>query len=138
MTGASDGIGAALLGLGVLAALALIAVGGRALVTRRGDRLKAALMVGAGVVVLINVWLYSLPSPGRQRSRSSRAATLSARAEVAMPLLLQIRSAQPYHGFNPRQSRALSYRPRVSSRIAASRPPSVSGYMRSAMIVRTI
>lgn len=62
MTG---GLVAVMLSLGVLAALAMIAVGVRALVTGRGDRLKAGLMVGAGVVVLINVWLYALPPPGR-------------------------------------------------------------------------
>ncbi len=56
---------AAMLSLGVLAALVLIGVGGRALLTGQGDRLKAGLMIGAGVVVLINVWLYSLPGPGR-------------------------------------------------------------------------
>lgn len=55
----------ALLGLAVLAALALAGVGGWALATGRGDRLKAGLMIGAGIVVLINVWLYSLPPPGR-------------------------------------------------------------------------
>ncbi len=58
-----NGAMSALLGVAVLAALVLIAVGGQALATRRGDRLKAALMVAAGVVVLVNVWLYSLPPP---------------------------------------------------------------------------
>jgi len=61
----TGGLVAVMLSLGVLAALAMIAVGVRALVTGRGDRLKAGLMVGAGVVVLINVWLYALPPPGR-------------------------------------------------------------------------
>ena len=56
---------AVLLSLGVLAGLVLIGVGGRALATGQGDRLKAGLMVGAGVVILINVWLYALPMPGR-------------------------------------------------------------------------
>jgi len=55
----------ALLSLGVLAGLLLGGFGIWALVTGYGDRLKAGLMVGAGVVVLINVWLYSLPPPGR-------------------------------------------------------------------------
>ena len=50
-----------LLSLGVLAGLILIGFGIRGLVKRDIDRLKAGLMVGAGVVVLINVWLYSLP-----------------------------------------------------------------------------
>jgi len=55
----------ALLSLGVLAGLLLGGFGIWALVTGYGDRLKAGLMVGAGVVVLINVWLYSLPPAGR-------------------------------------------------------------------------
>ena len=55
----------ALLSLGVLAGLLLGGFGLWALVTGYGDRLKAGLMVGAGVVVLINAWLYSLPPPGR-------------------------------------------------------------------------
>lgn len=56
---------AVLLSLAVLAALVLIGVGGRALATGRGDRLKAGLMVGAGVVLLVNVWLNAMPMPGR-------------------------------------------------------------------------
>ena len=55
---------ATLLSLGVLAGLLLGGFGVWALATGYGDRLKAGLMVGAGVVVLINVWLYSLPAPG--------------------------------------------------------------------------
>ena len=55
----------ALLSLGVLAGLLLGGFGIWALVTGYADRLKAGLMVGAGVVVLINVWLYSLPPPER-------------------------------------------------------------------------
>ena len=55
---------ATLLALGVLAGLILGGFGIWALATGSGDRLKAGLMVGAGVVVLINVWLYSLPAPG--------------------------------------------------------------------------
>ncbi len=55
----------ALLSLGVLAGLLLWGFGIWAFVTGYGDQLKAGLMVGAGVVVLINVWLYSLPPPGR-------------------------------------------------------------------------
>lgn len=50
-----------LLSLGVLAGLLLAGLGAWALATGYGDRLKAGLMVGAGVVVLVNVWLYSLP-----------------------------------------------------------------------------
>lgn len=52
-----------LLGLGALAAFVLIGFGVRGLIARDIDRLKAGLMVGAGIVVLINVWLYSLPRP---------------------------------------------------------------------------
>lgn len=55
---------ATLLSLGVLAGLLLTGFGLWALATGYGDRLKAGLMAGAGVVVLINVWLYSLPPPG--------------------------------------------------------------------------
>ncbi len=62
MTG---GAVALLLSLAVLAALALIGAGARALWTGRGDRVKAGLMIAAGVVVLVNVWLYALPAPGR-------------------------------------------------------------------------
>jgi hypothetical protein len=50
-----------LLSLGVLAGLVLIGFGVRGLIVRDIDRLKAGLMVGAGVAVLINVWLYALP-----------------------------------------------------------------------------
>ncbi len=52
---------ATLLSLGALAGLLLAGFGVWALATGYGDRLKATLMVGAGVVVLINIWLYSLP-----------------------------------------------------------------------------
>ena len=55
---------ATLLSLGVVAGLLLAGFGGWALATGYGDRLKAGLMIGAGVVVLINVWLYALPAPG--------------------------------------------------------------------------
>ena len=55
---------ATLLSLGALAGLLLGGFGLWALATGYGDRLKAGLMVGAGVVVLINVWLYALPVPG--------------------------------------------------------------------------
>ena len=54
---------ATLLSLGVLAGLLLAGFGCWALVTGYGDRLKAGLMIGAGVVVLINVWLYATPLP---------------------------------------------------------------------------
>lgn len=52
-----------LLSLGALAGLLLVGFGVWALATSYGDRLKAGLMVGAGVVVLINVWLYATPLP---------------------------------------------------------------------------
>ncbi|MBV8971024.1 MAG: hypothetical protein JO290_01900 [Sphingomonadaceae bacterium] len=52
-----------LLSLAVLAALALIGVGLRALATGRGDRVRAGLMVAAGVIVLINVVLITAPVP---------------------------------------------------------------------------
>lgn len=55
---------ATLLSLGALAGLLLGGFGIWALITGYGDRLKAGLMIGAGVVVLINVWLYALPPPG--------------------------------------------------------------------------
>ena len=55
---------ATLLSLGVIAGLLLGGFGVRALATGYGDWLKAALMLGAGVVVLTNVWLYALPMPG--------------------------------------------------------------------------
>lgn len=55
----------ALLSLGVLAGMLLGGFGVWALATGYGDRVKAGLMVGAGMVVLINVWLYALPAPGR-------------------------------------------------------------------------
>lgn len=52
-----------LLSLGALAGLLLGGFGIWALFTGYGNRLKAGLMVGAGVVVLINVWLYATPLP---------------------------------------------------------------------------
>ncbi|MGI4881305.1 MAG: hypothetical protein ACRYG4_27910 [Janthinobacterium lividum] len=45
------------LSVAVFAALALIVVGIRRLLRGPGERLRAGLMVGAGVVLLINVWL---------------------------------------------------------------------------------
>ena len=56
---------ATLLSLGALAGLLLGGFGIWALATGYGDRLKAGLMMGSGVVVLINVWLYALPMPDR-------------------------------------------------------------------------
>lgn len=53
----------ALLSVAVLAALALMLVGTIAVVRRRGDRLKGWLLIGAGAVLLANVWLYAAPMP---------------------------------------------------------------------------
>ena len=50
-----------LLGLAVLAALALIGSGAWQLLKRRGKPLNAALMIGVGVILLINVWINTLP-----------------------------------------------------------------------------
>lgn len=50
-----------LFALAVLAALALIGVGGWQLLMRRGPPLRPALMVAAGVVTLVNVWLVVAP-----------------------------------------------------------------------------
>lgn len=47
----------ALLAMAVLAALALIGVGAWALAQRRGPPLRPLLMIGAGAVTLLNVWL---------------------------------------------------------------------------------
>ena len=47
----------ALLALAMCAALLLIAVGGWTLVRGRGSRLKAGLMVAAGLVTIFNVWV---------------------------------------------------------------------------------
>jgi len=52
-----------LLGIAVLAAFALIGGGIWALVRRRGKPLNAALMIGVGLIVLVNVWLNTLPLP---------------------------------------------------------------------------
>ena len=49
-----------LLSLGVLAALALIVVGGFALRTP-AERKRGALMIVAGLVTLGNVYLYAMP-----------------------------------------------------------------------------
>lgn len=50
-----------LLGLAVLAAFALIGSGAWQLLKRRGKPLNAALMIGVGVILLINVWINTLP-----------------------------------------------------------------------------
>jgi hypothetical protein len=50
-------------GLAAAAAFALIATGIWLLRQPGGNRLKAALMVLAGVVILFNAWLNTLPLP---------------------------------------------------------------------------
>jgi hypothetical protein len=47
----------------MFAAFALIGTGIWMLVKRIGTRLKAGLMIGAGVVTIFNVWVNSLPLP---------------------------------------------------------------------------
>lgn len=50
-------------GLAAAAAFALIATGIWLLRQPGGNRLKAALMVLAGIVILFNAWLNTLPLP---------------------------------------------------------------------------
>jgi len=54
---------ATLLAVAVLAAFALIGGGGFAIVKRRGKPLNAGLMIGVGMIVLINVWINAQPVP---------------------------------------------------------------------------
>ncbi len=49
-----------LLSLGVLAALLLIGAGAFAL-RKPAERKRGALMIVAGLVTLVNVWLYTMP-----------------------------------------------------------------------------
>lgn len=56
-----QGFSALLLSLGVIAAF-LLAAGG-VLAIRRGDRLRGWLMIGVGIVTLINVALIAAPLP---------------------------------------------------------------------------
>ena len=51
----------ALVTAAMLAAFALIGTGVWMLVKRVGTRLKAGLMITAGVVTIFNVWVNSLP-----------------------------------------------------------------------------
>ena len=51
-------------GLAAAAAFALIATGIWLLRQPGGNRLKAGLMVVAGLVILFNAWINSLPLPG--------------------------------------------------------------------------
>lgn len=55
--------GSLLLGLSAAAAFALIAMGIWLLRQSGGNRVKAALMVVAGLVILFNGWINSLPVP---------------------------------------------------------------------------
>ncbi len=54
-----------LLGLSAAAAFALIATGIWLLRQPSGSRLKAVLMMVAGVVILFNAWINTLPMPAR-------------------------------------------------------------------------
>jgi hypothetical protein len=53
----------ALLAVAVLAAIVLIVFGVIGL-RRPGPNLRPALMIAAGIVTLVNVWLNTLPVPG--------------------------------------------------------------------------
>ena len=50
--------------LATAAAFALIVMGLWLLRQSRGNRVKALLMIVAGVVVAFNAWIFSLPVPG--------------------------------------------------------------------------
>lgn len=52
----------ALLSLGVIAAALLIGFGGYAAVRNR-DRKRGLLMIAAGLVTLVNIWLWAAPAP---------------------------------------------------------------------------
>ena len=47
----------------MLAAFALIGTGVWMLIKRVGTKLKAGLMIAAGVVTIFNIWVNSLPVP---------------------------------------------------------------------------
>ena len=54
-----------LLSLGVIASLLLIGFGGYALVKRVGDTKRSVLMIIAGLVTIVNIWLWAtLPTQG--------------------------------------------------------------------------
>lgn len=54
-----------LLSLGVIASLLLIGFGGYALVKRVGDVKRSVLMIIAGLVTIVNIWLWAtLPTQG--------------------------------------------------------------------------
>lgn len=50
-------------GLSAVASLALIVTGGWLLRQPGGNRAKAALMILAGLVILFNAWINTLPLP---------------------------------------------------------------------------
>ncbi|PZN93875.1 MAG: hypothetical protein DCF31_11285 [Alphaproteobacteria bacterium] len=52
-----------ILGLSVAAALALIITGIWLVRQPGGNRIKAALMIVAGIVIVFNAWINSLPVP---------------------------------------------------------------------------
>jgi hypothetical protein len=54
-----------LLSIAVLAAFALMWGGWRNLRGQAGDKRRGWLMLGAAAVLLINLWVFSLPVPGR-------------------------------------------------------------------------
>ncbi|OYU15626.1 MAG: hypothetical protein CFE37_04690 [Alphaproteobacteria bacterium PA4] len=56
--------GSILLGLSAAAALALVVMGIWLLWQPGGNRVKAGLMVLAGLVIVFNAWINSLPAPG--------------------------------------------------------------------------
>lgn len=58
-----SGLMAALLGLAVLAALLLIGAGLNILLRRTDTPKRGWLMLGAGAVTLLNVWLYTTLPP---------------------------------------------------------------------------
>jgi hypothetical protein len=58
-----SGFMAALLGLAVLAALLLIGAGLNILLRRTDTPKRGWLMLGAGAVTLLNVWLYATLPP---------------------------------------------------------------------------
>ena len=53
----------ALLSLGVIASALLIGFGGYALVKRVGDTKRSVLMMVAGMVTLVNIWLWATLPP---------------------------------------------------------------------------
>ena len=56
--------GSVIAGLAMVAGLALLLAGGWALTQKGVNRLRATLMVVAGLVIIGNAWLLSLPPPG--------------------------------------------------------------------------